>query len=206
MRMGFDLSLPFMDMRWLRVSPLGEVLSFASPKESTQRKGDPTSLPCGFPIWRAQAGVPPTRPGTGHKTPRAAELEHGSTYSPPAHTKSAALKGDNPLSRLRVMPTAHQALAPAWVPLVCRREAQPAGDKRGRVSELRSEPRFVRLARASSCPAPVGEHRRGAEGRHTRGGLFFGYFLLATQKKVPRPQAKSEAVAITTNTQPKQAA
>jgi len=28
---------------------LDEVLSFASPKESTQRKGDPTSLACGFP-------------------------------------------------------------------------------------------------------------------------------------------------------------
>jgi hypothetical protein len=27
------------------------------------------------------------------------------------------------------------------------------------------------------------------------GRLFFGYFLLAKQKKVTRPQAKSEAVA-----------
>jgi hypothetical protein len=53
----------------------------------------------------------------------------------------------------------------------------------------------VRLARASSRAAPRGEHRRGAEGRHTRGGFFFGYFLLATQKKVTRPQAKSEAAA-----------
>ncbi len=181
----------------LRVSPLGEVLSFASPKESTQRKDDPTSLPCGFPIWYAQAGIPPTRPGTGHKPPRAAELGHGSTFFPPAHAKSAALKGNQPLHRQRVKLPAYQALALARVPLVCRREAQPAGDKRGRVSELRSEPRFVRLARASSCPAPVGEHRREAEGRHTRGGFFFGYFLLATQKKVPRPQAKREAFGFT---------
>jgi hypothetical protein len=193
--MGIGLFLASMDLLRLRFSPVGEVLSFASPKESTQRKGDPTSLPCGFPIWRMRAGASPTRPGTGHKTPRAAELGHGSALVPPARAKSAALKGDNPLSLSRVMPPRHQARAPAWVPLVCRREAQTAGDKRGRVSELRSEPRFVRLARASSCPAPVGEHRRGAEGRHTRGGLFFGYFLLATQKKVTRPQAKSEASA-----------
>ena len=180
----------------LRFSPLGESLSFASPKESNQRKGDPTSLPCGFPIWRARAGAPPTRPGTGHKTPRAAELGHGSTLFPPAHAKSAALKGNNPLNLSRVMPTVPLAPAPAWVPLVCRREAQPAEGERGWVSELRSEPLFVRLARASSSPASGGEHRRAAAGRHTRGGIFFGYFLLATQKKVSRPQAKREALAI----------
>jgi hypothetical protein len=178
----------------LRVSPLGESLSFASPKESNQRKSDPTSLPCGFPIWRARSGAPPTRPGKAHKTCLAAELGHGSAYSPPAHAKSAALKGRNPQNRQRVMLASGQAGALARKPLVRRREAQPAEGKRGWVSELRSEPRFVRLARASSSPASGGEHRRGAAGRHTRGGLFFGYFLLATQKKVSRPKAKREAV------------
>ena len=187
---GFSLG-----RRRLRFSPLGESLSFASPKESNQRKGDPTSLPCGFPIWRARAGAPPTRPGTGHKTPRAAELGHGSAFSPPAHAKSAALKGNNPGCSHRALSVLRQALAHARAPLVCRREAQLCGEKRRGVSELRSEPRFVRLARASSRAAPRGEHRRGAEGRHTRGGFFFGYFLLATQKKVTRPQAKSEASA-----------
>ena len=196
---GEGVLMAYLVLQRLRFSPMGEFLSFASPKERNQRKGDPTSLPCGFPIWRARAGAPPTRPGTGHKTPRTAELEHGSAYSPPAHTKSAALKGNQPLHCHRVKLPVHQAQALARVPLVCRREAQPAGDKRGRVSELRSEPRFVRLARASSCPAPVGEHRRGAEGRHTRGGFFFGYFLLAKQKKVPRPKAKREASAISVN-------
>jgi hypothetical protein len=178
----------------LRFSPVGESLSFASPKESNQRKGDPTSLPCGFPIWRAQAGAPPTRPGTGHKTPRAAELGHGSALFPPTHAKSAALKGtktDRPHALSRYV----LAQAPDQVPLVCRREAQPPEEKRGWVSELRSRTRFVCPARASSSPASGGEHRRGAEGRHTRGGFFFGYFLLATQKKVTRPQAKSEAAA-----------
>lgn len=183
-------------MRRLRFSPLGELLSFASPKERNQRKGDPTSLPCGFPIWRARAGAPPTRPGTGHKTPHAAELGHGSAYFPPAHAKSAALKGSNPLCRSRVMPSLRQVLALARAPLVCRREAQLPEGKRGWVSELRSRARFVCPARASSSPASGGEHRRGAAGRHTRGGIFFGHFLLATQKKVPRPQAKRESAAI----------
>ena len=183
-------------LRRLRFSPVGELLSFASPKESNQRKGDPTSLPCGFPIWRARPGTPPTRPGTGHKTPRAAELGHGSAFFPPAHAKSAALKGNNPLCRHRLKLPAHRALAYARVPLVCRREAQPPEGRRGWVSELRSGPRFLRPARASSSPASGGEHRRGAEGRNTRGGFFFGYFLLAMQEKVTRPQAKSEAAAI----------
>ncbi len=191
--MALDSSLTSATMRRLRFSPVGELLSFASPKESNQRKGDPTSLPCGFPIWRPRAGAPPTRPGTGHKTPRAAELEHGSALFPPVAAKSAALKGtktDCP----HVLRRHIHVLASAKMPLLYRREAQPAEEKRGWVSELRSEPRFVRLARASSSPASGGEHRRGAAGRHSRGGLLFGYFFLATQEKVTRPQAKSEAL------------
>ena len=189
--LSFDIAL---GVQVLRFSPLGESLSFASPKESNQRKGDPTSLPCGFPIWRARAGAPPTRPGAGHKTPRAAELGHGSALFPPAHAKSAALKGtktDHPYAVIGHI----QSRVPAMRPLVCRREAQPAEGKRGWVSELRSRARFVCPARASSSPASGGEHRREAEGRHTSGGFFFGDFLLATQKKVTRPQAKREAPA-----------
>jgi hypothetical protein len=186
----------------LRFSPAGELLSFASPKESNQRKGDPTSLPYGSPIWRARPGASPTRPGTGHKTPRAAELGHGSALFPPARAKSAALKGNTPRYRRHVMPPCDQAQALGVKPLVRRREAQPPEGKRGWVSELCSRARFVCPARASSSPASGDEHRRGAEGRHARGGLFFGYFLLATQKKVTRPQAKREAAAITTERQP----
>jgi len=182
----------------LRFSPLGELLSFASPKESNQRKGDPTSLPCGFPIWRTRAGAPPTRPGKAHKTCLAAALGHGSALFPPAHAKSAALKGTK-TDRPHALSRHVLAQASAKRPLVCRREAQPAEGKRGWVSELRSRACFVCPARASSSPASGDEQRRGAEGRHTRGGFFFGHFLLATQKKVTRPQAKSEAAAITAN-------
>ena len=82
-------------------------------------------------------------------------------------------------------------MACCWGPLLGRREAQPHGEKRSRVFELRSEPRGVRLARASCGSAPCGEHRREAEGRHSRGRLFFGDFLLAKQKKDTRHQAKS---------------
>jgi hypothetical protein len=192
---GISLFSVPVGMLRLRFSPVGESLSFASPKESNQRKGDPTSLPCGFPIWRARAGAPPTCPGTGHKTPRTAELGHGSAFFPPAHAKSAALKGTK-TDRPHALIGHIQAQASAKRLLVCRREAQPPEGKRGWLSELRSRARFVCPARASSSPASGGEHRREAEGRHTRGGFFFGYFLLATQKKVTRPQAKGEAAAI----------
>jgi hypothetical protein len=39
----------FVACGWACFSPDGELLSFASPKESNQRKGDPTSPPFGFP-------------------------------------------------------------------------------------------------------------------------------------------------------------
>ncbi len=198
--MRFTLFLLSVDGQRLRFSPMGELLSFASPPslsenmprhvlKSNQRKGDPTSLPCGFPIWRVRMGASPTRPGKAHKTCPAAELKHGSALFPSAHTKSAALKGDNPQSRQRVMPSFNQALASAGKPLVCRREAQPPEETRGWVSELHSKARFVCPARASSSPASGGEHRRGAEGRHTRGRLSLVTFF-GGAKKVTRPKAK----------------
>jgi len=184
--MGLALLLPSAAALRLRFSPLGESLSFAWPKESNQRKGDPTSLPCGFPIWRGRAGQERNRVRAPQQGTFCVPCQGELVERPPAHAKSAALKGNTPRYRRHVMPSHHQALAHALEPLVCRREAQPDGGERCGVSEP---------ARASSRTAPAGEHRRGAEGRHARGGFFFGYFLLATQKKVTRPQAKSEALA-----------
>jgi hypothetical protein len=39
------------------LGPAAEVLSFASPKESTQRKGEPETVPCGYPALLASGGV-----------------------------------------------------------------------------------------------------------------------------------------------------
>ena len=175
-------------------SPDGELLSFASPKESSQRKGDPSSSPFGFPSRDARTGAPPTRPGGSHKPRPTAELGHGSAFFPSARLDSATQQGEprgkSTGSRIRNCGKAKSMVHPL-APLLCRREAQPHGEKRRRVSELRSEPRCVRLARASCGSAPCGEHRREAAGRHSRGRLFFGIFLLAKQKKDTRHQAKS---------------
>ena len=43
------------------VRPAAEILSFASPKESIQRKGDPGYAPCGFPVLLTICGGCGTR-------------------------------------------------------------------------------------------------------------------------------------------------
>jgi hypothetical protein len=77
-KMGFALSLVFADSLGLRFSPVGELLSFASPKESNPRRGDTKGAslrapvlgealairvsgtggcpPSALPIWRVRAG------------------------------------------------------------------------------------------------------------------------------------------------------
>jgi len=182
--------------KWPSFSPDGECLSFASPKERHQRKGDPSSSPFGFPSRDARTGAPPTRPGGSHKTRPTAELRHGSALFPSARLDSAIQQGEprgkSTGSRTQSYCRAKSILHPPG-PLLGRREAQPHGEKRIRVSELRSTGRFVPRVRASCGSATGSEHRREAEGRHSRGRLFFGDFLLAKQKKVTRHQAKSPA-------------
>ena len=193
--------------KWQCFSPDGESLSFASPKERNQRKGDPSSSPFGFPSRDARTGAPPTRPNRLHKTQSVAELKHGYAFFPPAHFDSATRQGE-PRARSTdnqksCYSTKESMLHPLG-PLLCRREAQPHGEKRRRVSELRSGSRFVRPARASCGAAPCGEHRREAEGRHSRGRLSLvtsenmPWHVLhqgsGEAKKVTRQQAKYEAV------------
>ncbi len=134
-----------------RFSPAGESLSFASPKESNQRKGDPTSLPCGSRVGARGRALHQLALARGTKRP---VLRSSDTVrSLPARARQiAALKGDNPRCRSRVMPPLRQALADARRPLVCRREAQPPEGKRGWVSELRS--RHVLCALPGRVPAP----------------------------------------------------
>ncbi len=177
-------------------SPDGESLSFASPKERNQRKGDPSSSPFGFPSRDARTGAPPTRPGGSHKTRPTAELRHGSAIFPSARLDSATQQGGprgrSTDSQILYLCKKESVVHPLG-PLLGRREAQPHGEKRCRVSELRSTGRFVPRVRASCGSAPCGEHRREAAGRHSRGGLLFGYFFLATQEKATRHQAKRTA-------------
>ena len=177
-------------------SPDGELLFLAWPRKSNQKEGHPSSSPFGFPNRSERTGASPTRPNRLHKTQSVAELRHGYAFFPSVHFDSATQQGEpggpSTDSRLSNCCTVKSVLSPLG-PLLGRREAQPHGEKRRRVSELRSGSRFVRPTRASCDAAPCGEHRREAVGRHSRGRLFFGDFLLAKQKKVTRHQAKSTA-------------
>jgi hypothetical protein len=180
-------------------------LSFASPKERNQRKGDP----CRTAPLR---GVPCAAQSAG----RLAKLAFGSDNAsrlPPALLRcSAAQKGTRTPAPARstldsrcvrcwgalvVRQRFTAALRPPlnaaqsnnisscvrwWGPLVERRATQGGRGKSARV--VRAEGEFSEPpGRPSSAgnPAPAG--------RSTRGRLFFGYFLLAKQKKV-RPRGR----------------
>ena len=174
-------------------SPDGELLFLAWPRKSNQKESHPSSLPFGFPSRDEQTGAPPTRPGGSHRTRPTAELEHGSALFPSVHLDSATQQGETGSqstgSQIFYCSKKESVVSPSG-PLLGRREAQPHGEKRRRVSELRSEPRCVRLARASCGVAPGGEHRREAVGRHSRGRLSLVTFF-GEAKKVTRPKAKS---------------
>jgi len=174
-------------------SPDGEFLSFAPPKERNQRKGHPSSSPFGFPNRSERTGASPTRPNRLHKTQSVAELRHGSALFPSDRFDSATQQGETRGRSIgcQILFCSHgESMVSPLGPLLCRREAQPHGEKRRRVSELRSESRCVRLARASCGSAPGGEHRREAAGRHSRGRLSLVTFF-GEAKKVTRPKAKS---------------
>jgi len=165
----------------LRSALRAGVLSFASPKESSQRKGEP-GLPSGVAGCSALLG----RSG-------------GLRNSGLGPSDSA-----RPFSRIDLRcSTANRALANPHpnqihtstelggfeLPLVSRRATQHRAEQGRALSEpwlsqgeLRS-PRRMRVAQGT----PHG-------GARHQGGLFFGYFLLATQKKVTRPQGGTQHV------------
>ncbi len=180
---------------WPCFSPDGELLFLAWPRKSNQKEGHPSSSPFGFPSRDARTGAPPTRPGGPHKTRPTAGLRHGSAFFPSARLDSATQQGEpggrstDPRS---IRSCKKESMVHQLGPLLCRREAQPHGEKRRRVSELRSGSRSVRPARASCGAAPCGEHRREAEGRHSRGRLSLVTFF-GEAKKATRPKATSTA-------------
>jgi hypothetical protein len=189
--------------KWPCFSPDGECLSFASPlsswahmprhvRESHQLKGDPSSSPFGLLNRSERTGAPPTRPNRLHKTMSVAELKHGYAFFPSVHFDSATQQGEpRRKSRNNRMFNSYTCIPVVHPlgPLLYRREAHPHGEKRRRVSELRSTGRFVPCVRASCGAAPCGEHRREAEGRHSRGRLSLVTFF-GEAKKVTRHQAK----------------
>jgi hypothetical protein len=163
------------------VSPAGELLSFAWPKESNQRKGHPCRVGLRLPCAAR-------RPGRGWNSPCRAQT--ASPFLP----RSTALLGD-PEGASSPAPGLGEPLAPrdgrtrGFSPSALPIWRLWAGKKRSLVRAPQQGTLCV------PCQGELAERPRAVAKSGTRraamwGRLFFGYFLLAKQKKVTRPKAK----------------
>ena len=162
------------------LAPAGEVLLFASPKKSTQKKGEPDSSALRFATGTLRcsqaAGSAETR-----LTPQTSAL-----LSPPlAALLASSLRRRQPDTEVKDAPMrvlvdfglmypVPASRVPLWL---CR------GAQTGPEIGLRM---FEPVGRVCADPGTV-EHRRlprRSRGHRHQGRFFFGDFLLATQKKV----------------------
>ncbi len=167
------------------VAPACNSLSFASPKESKQRKGDPAvCVPCASLQGNLRCSVQP-----GSKTTRL-RLRQVFALIRLALRSSRIQKGWGKEYQYRTPEetrTRHSVsllvlgvgflvfgLPPSWL----GRGAQRQADQGSRLSEPKASSSETPLASSTAgCP------KRSA-GTQTAGRLFFGDFLLAKQKKV----------------------
>ncbi|MFM2450907.1 MAG: hypothetical protein RIS44_3357, partial [Pseudomonadota bacterium] len=171
------------------VRPTAHSLSFASPKESKQRKGDPGSE---APEYRgclallAGGGKRRTRPSTGSNicasfsaSRCAAQLVSGGPKSQYTTARCASPRWvEGNAQRCLAQPNEQSAGVGSWGPRGRRRAAQGKTEKEVQMSEP--------AGRVSELPV-LSEQRRAVpvpRDRRIRGRLFFAYFLLAKQKKV----------------------
>jgi len=201
------------------LGPAADLLSFASPKERKQRKGDPAvcvpSLRYGQPAVLTFRGV----------SPKLASLKQGRALIRETLRSSAQPEGLGRPTRHRYARrlNALRAFASlgrgALTPTLSQREREPIQAERSKgsiASRARrwpvrlplpsgcAEERSVSRIRARSCLSEASSARpretrapqvarSAAKGRRQWGRLFFGYFLLAKQKKVARPPGRDPA-------------
>ena len=190
--------------------PAADLLSFASPKESRQRKGDPAvcdpSLRYGQPAVLAFGGVSQNSLRSNSCEPLSAKscaprrsqrgavraiaaLGHGCLsghrFARPCCSSPSPLWGGG-WGEGRAVDTGRavdrsDALTPALSVAFYRREREQDGaQEEGGCAERSDGPSGI--ARPSAAMA-----------RRQRGRLFFGYFLLAKQKKATRPPGRDPA-------------
>ena len=177
------------------LAPAGEALFFASPKKSTQKKGDPMVwVPCA-----ALRGNLRCSPKAGSSS-NSASPQTIARPDPLLPTLLGPARRVGERVRMRGGEDAQSASSPAA-------GCAPASDLAPTPSACAEERRSSRirasdcLSAASSSSPPAGPSTAGCpaakrRGRRQRGRLFFAYFLLATQKKVsscratPGPQSQ----------------
>jgi hypothetical protein len=164
------------------LAPAGDLLSFASPKERKQRKGDPAvcvpSLRYGQPAVLTFRGV----------SPKLAALKQGRALireTPTANTIQQPIQGGH---APRVRPSGRAKQWPVGCPL-------PSGCAEERsVSRIRARRCLSEAssARPRETRAPQ-VARSAAKGRRQWGRLSFAYLSLAKQRKVGRPPGRDPA-------------
>ena len=204
-------------MQRLRVSPAGEFLSFAWPKERNQRKSHPwcvgLRLPCDArhprrgwnSPWQGTQNVPCCGAQTPSPFfPRAAALlgdTQGASQQAPALGQRVALRDGGT-----------GGYSPSALPIWRARAGhsifhgrQPVESRSPRVGKKRNRVRapqhgaFCAPCQGELVERPPARAKSGTRRAAMWGRLFFGYFLLAKQKKVTRPKAKSGAAVPATD-------
>jgi hypothetical protein len=197
---------------WPGLAPAGDSLSFASPKESKQRKGDPAargphaarggSLRCSFAGRAAELTTRLRRfirTTAASQTTKACVLRHTPAPRPallgtgkrawqiPCHR--CARPGMRGAQRWPVFfsPPSGCACGGAFAGWACASQRACLRRLTRRIC-----PNGAPQARSELCGAPrkrpdAGLPLRTAKGSQTVGRLFFGDFLLAKQKKVTAP-------------------
>lgn len=180
--------------RKLRVSPAGESLSFAWPKERNQRKGHPWCVGFRLPCDARRPRRGRNSPWQGTQDVPCCGAQTPSPFFPPA----AALLGDTQGAPLRMPVLGHSLSVSAdgrfFSPSVLPIWRVRAGQERNRV-RVPQHGAFCAPCQGELVERPPARAKSGTRRAAMWGRLFFGYFLLAKQKKVTRPKAKSGAVA-----------
>jgi len=193
--MGFTFLLASTDLHRLRFSPVGESLFLAWPKKNNQKEGHPCCVGLRLPCDARH-------PGRGRNSPwRAAQnaARCGAQTPSPSHPRPAALLGDTQGAPLRAPVLGEGRIPRDGGTRGCSPSALPiwrvrAGKKRNRV-RAPQQGTFCVPCQGELVERPHAHAKSGTRRAAMWGRLFFGYFLLAKQKKVTRPKAKSEAVA-----------
>jgi len=173
--------------------PGGNSLSFASPKESKQRKGDPMVwVPCATLRGNLRCS-----PKVGSSSNSAAPQTIARPDPLSAVLLGPARRVEEPGSGTGMQSgSGEDALRASSPPRIRIRLPRPLGwaeerrSKRTRARDCLSRRRVRARPRFDRAPQVA---RSEAKGPRLSGRLSFGYFSLATQRKVPRPPGRDPA-------------
>ena len=175
-------------------SPDGEFLSFASPKERNQRKGDPCYAGLRLPCDARHTGRRRNSPWrAAHNAAHCGAQTHDA-FSPRVTALLGDLEGSFPDAQSISLSSSWSFLS-TWInhrfPLAeSPNRSEWTGRKRNPV-RVPQWGAFCATRQGELVERPSVRFDSGTRRAMKSGGLLFGYFFLATQEKTTRHQAKS---------------